>query len=531
MRARALLAAIALILPPIALQLPAPPKSFANDLPFPVTQHTLKNGMRLLIVERHDAPTFSAHIRFKVGSADDPPGLTGMAHLVEHMMFKGTALFGTTDAAREAPLLDRIDSLQVAIEESSPLGHFAQDPVRLQTLKQELAELEAQVQSLAVQNELARTYRRNGATNLNAVTYRDSTQFFVTLPKNRFELWALLESDRFRTPVFRELSTERAVIQEEYRQSIEANPQGLLQATTYTAAFTAVPYRHPIWGWPADLAHITRPLAQAFAHAYYTPNNAFLVLVGDLDPSQVIPVVERYFGGISERSAPTVRHFEEPRQLGQRRAMLHFPAEPQLVMFFQGPPFGHPDTDVLSLLAILLVNGRASRLHRHLVEEQQLATSVASDTSWFLRHASLFSLLATPRPPHNLAEVERAIQIELDALTTELISTEELHRIQNHYEFRAATRSNSNATFAADLARMWDLTGDWRAVFSIRQQMLAITPDRIRDVARRWLRPDRSTIGWLIREAASASLLMPAHASDASPLAPNPLAHEHGDAP
>jgi predicted Zn-dependent peptidase len=486
----------------------------------PATEYTLKNGLRILIVERHESPTFSAHIRFRVGSADDPPGFTGLAHLVEHLMFKGTRLLGSTDPFAEEALLNRIDLAQQALEEARSAPTSGEESSRLRTLRQEQDRLESEARRFVVPNELWETYRRNGGANINAVTLRDSTQYFISLPKNRFELWAFLESDRLRSPVFREFASEQEVIQEEYRQMVETNPTTFLQVSAYQLAFSATPYRHPIWGWPADRHRITREKARDFAAAYYGPNNAWIVLVGDLDPSETIAVIKRYFGDLPARPLPPLPAWREPVQTEIRRVTVDFPAEPQVVLFFQAPPYG-PETETLSLVASLLVNGRSSRLHKALVEEQRLATGVTSDTSWFLRQAGLFSILGLPRAPHTVGDVEAGILKEIGRLATSLIAPEELERVQNQAELVFAKEIGSNAGLAAQLARAWDLSGDWRTVFARQDRIRAIDRESIRQAVQRYLIPSRCTVGWMVRSAGAAA--------PAPPSAPAPVPFESGD--
>jgi predicted Zn-dependent peptidase len=467
----------------------------AATLPLPVTEHALKNGLRVLIVERHESPTFSAHVRFPVGSANDPPGFTGLAHFVEHMMFKGTRLFGSTNPEAEEPLLNRLDSLQQAMS-AAPLDTASTaEPLRLQ---EEYEQVTSEARRLVLPNELWETYRRNGGTNINAVTVRDSTQYYVGLPKNRFELWALLESDRLRSPVFREFSNEREVIREEYRQMVEANASAYLLVSTYHVAFGATPYRHPIWGWPADLQRITRQVAQDFAATYYVPNNAYVVLVGDLNPREVLPVLDRYFGDLPTRTVPPTAVWRVPEQTALQRVNVDFPAEPQLAMLFQAPPYG-PETETLSLIASLLVNGRTSRLHKALVEEQRIATGITSDTSWFLKHAGLFTIIGLPRSPHSVEELEAGIWREIERLASTGISPAELERVQNQAELAVARETRSNAGLAAQLARAWDLNGDWRSLFTRQNRIRAITPEAIRQVVQRYQIPARCTIGRLTR--------------------------------
>jgi predicted Zn-dependent peptidase len=231
----------------------------------------------------------------------------------------------------------------------------------------------------------------------------------VSFPGNRLELWALLESDRMRNPVFHEFYTERDVVQEERRQRVDTSPRGQLWEAALATAFVALPYRHPVIGWPSELENLTRSQAREFFRAYYALNNALAVLVGDLDPAEVIRTVERYFGSISAQPTPPRLPLEEPPQPGERRIRIGFPAEPQLLMLYRSPPIGHPDTYALTVLGSVLGDGRSLRLYKRLVEERRLTTNVAAGP-WFLRYGGLFPIQATPRAPHTVEEVEAAVR-------------------------------------------------------------------------------------------------------------------------
>ena len=473
----------------------------AEKFRLPVTEHTLKNGMRFLIVERRESPTFSAYIRFKVGSVNEAPGQTGLAHLLEHMMFKGTSEFGSTDPVRERPLLAQIDALHAALQverRKKRLAGATPDPHRVAAIEKELAGLEEQAKRFIIRNELWEIYRRNGGTNLNASTSRDGTQYFISLPKNRLELWALLESDRLRDPVFREFYTERDVVQEERRQRVDTNPRGQLMEAAVSAAFTAVPYRHPILGWPGDLENLSRPQAQAYFKTYYAPNNALAVLVGDLDPAEVIRLAERYFGGLPPQPIPPAPILEEPPQTGERRVRVEFPAEPQILMLYQAPPLGHPDTYPLAVLATLLGDGRSSRLHKRLVEEKRLATSISAGP-WLLQYAGQFTIQATPRAPHTPDEVEAAIEDEIAALKAELASPREMLKVRNQTEVETVENLASNAGLASRLGGAWALTDDWRSLFSDQERLAAVTAEDVRGVAQRYLILGRRTVASLVR--------------------------------
>jgi predicted Zn-dependent peptidase len=481
--------------------------SVAEDIRLPITEHTLANGMRFLIVERHDSPTFAAYLRFQVGSASEAPGLTGLAHLLEHMMFKGTTLFGTLNPERELPILDKIDALHQALQAEKVKAHLAggkADPEVTAALEKEIAGLEADAKRFIVRNELWEIYRRNGGVRLNASTSREGTQYFVSLPSNRLELWTLLESDRMRSPVFREFYTEREVVLEERRQRVDTSPRGQLTEAALATAFVGLPYRHPVLGWPRDLDNLTRPHAREFFRTYYAPNNALAVLVGDLNPAEVIRTAERYFGDIPRQPVPPPLLLEEPPQPGERRIRVEFPAEPQLLMLYRIPPIGHPDMYALSVLGSLLSDGRSSWLYRRLVEERRLVTSIAAGP-WFLRYAGLFMIQATPRAPHTLEQVEAAVEEEIQRARAELPTVRELTKVRNQMEVSAVRGLASNGGLAAHLGDAWALTADWRFVFEERKKIQAVTADEVVSAAKRYLLPRHRTVAWLVRGQEPAS--------------------------
>lgn len=501
MRTRRLPVSIYFSLALLTIAQAASAEMLANGFRLPVTAHTLKNGMRFLIVERRESPTFSAYIRFQVGSVNESVGQTGLAHLLEHMMFKGTTLFGSTDPSRELPILTRIDEAYARLQMERQKAGRSGDPAtseRITALEKEIATLQDEAKVFIVRNELWEIYRRNGGIGLNASTARDGTQYFVSLPKNRLELWALMESDRMRDPVFREFYTEREVVQEERRQRVETSPRGQLMEAALAMAFTVVPYRHPVLGWPGDLENLNRPQAQAYFKTYYAPNNALAVLVGDLDPAEVIQAAERYFGALSPQPTPPQTLTGEPLQVGERRVRVEYPAEPQLLMLFQAPPLGAADTYPLAVLASLLGEGRTSRLYKRLVEDRQLVTSIATGP-WFLREAGLLLIHATPRAPHTLEEVEAAIEEEIARLKAELVEPWELVKIRNQIDVEAVGYLNSNAGLASHLGNAWALTGDWRSLFSDQEKLKAVTADEVRDAAQRYLIPRQRTVATLVR--------------------------------
>jgi predicted Zn-dependent peptidase len=474
------------------------PPARAQALEGKVTRITLDNGMRFLLVKRGVAPVFAANLRFKVGSADDPGGETGLAHLFEHLAFKGTSTIGTRDAKQEAGILDATDRAVMGLLAELDRGERA-DATRLKGLREELASLQKKLQEITVKDELSQILTGNGATGLNASTSSDLTSYVVALPSNRLELWCALESARLRDPVLREFYSERDVVMEERRMRIDNQPQGKLYEQLLLSAFQAHPYRSPTVGFPSDLDHLTRPAAMEFRRRHYLPNNAVGALVGDIDPAAAERLLRRYFGGIPggpvAAGPPTV----EPAQTGERRVTVEFDAEPQLMMAFHKDVWPSPDDPVFQVIDSLLTSGRTSRLFRRLVLETRVAADVYSLQAPGDRYANVFLIGAVPRAPHAPAEVEAEILREVKRLATEPIEERELQKIRNQVEASFLYPLRSNAGLASQISYYEILTGDWNNLAAYKQALMATTPARVQELARKTFVPSNLTVAVLSR--------------------------------
>jgi predicted Zn-dependent peptidase len=277
----------------LALALPAHGAGLADK----VKEHTLKNGMKLLMVERHSSPTVATWIRFRVGSVDERSDERGIAHLLEHMLFKGTTTLGTKDYAAEKPLLEKIEvTAQALLAEKAKRAKA--DAARVAQLQQELDALEKEAGKYVIKDEFAEIYARNGGAGYNAFTSKDGTTYLINMPANKLELWAAIEADRMLNPVLREFYTERDVVMEERRRSYDASPDGKLWETFIAASFQVHPFGHPIIGWMSDIENLTRTKAEGFLKRYYAPNNAIVAVVGDIDPQAVVALMDKYFAAI-----------------------------------------------------------------------------------------------------------------------------------------------------------------------------------------------------------------------------------------
>ncbi len=469
---------------------------FAATLEDKVIEHTCKNGLKLLMVERHTSPTVSAWIRFKVGSVNERSDERGIAHMLEHMLFKGTKTLGTRDYAAEAPLLQKIEQVAQRMLAEEAKGDKADKPT-LERLKSELAGLEKRAEKYVIKDEFFDLYARNGGVGYNAFTARDGTTYLISLPSNKLELWAAIESDRMKNAVLREFYTERSVVMEERRRSYDAEPSAKLWETFVAAAYQAHPYGQPTIGWMSDIKQLSRTKAESFLHRYYAPNNAIIAVVGDINPAHVIRLVERYFGSIKPGSpVPVVATQEEPQQ-GERRVEVLGDAEPELLLGFHKPAIGAPDDIVFDVISAILGQGRTSRLYRSLVLQKQLATQVSVFDAPGSLYPNLLVLYAAPRAPHGAAEVEQAILEELERLKREPVSKHELEQILNQLEYEEARRMGTNGGLARNLTEYEATAGTWRYMTTYRAKVARVTPADIQRVAQQYLTRENRLVGVL----------------------------------
>ncbi|TWJ19232.1 M16 family metallopeptidase [Geobacter argillaceus] len=481
----------------ITIVLPARGEGLADR----VREHTLQNGMKLLIVERHTSPTIAAWIRFKVGSVDERSDERGIAHLLEHMLFKGTKTLGTTDYEAEKPLLDQIETTaqQILLEKAK---REKGDAALIARLEKELKELEAKAGTYVVKEEFAQVYAKNGGIGYNAFTSKDGTTYLINLPANKLELWAAIESDRMKNPVLREFYTERNVVMEERRRSYDAQPEGKLWETFLASSFLVHPNGQPVIGWASDIANLTRTRTEEFLHRYYAPNNVIVAIVGDVRSDAVIKLVERYFGDVKPGTPVPPVAAEEPRQQGEKRIEIVGDAEPELMIGFHKPTLPDRDDLVFDVIDMLLTEGRTSRLFRKLVVEKQLVTEVGAFTAPGHRYPNLFIVSATPRAPHTVPEVEKAIYDELERLKSEPVSPQELQQILNRLEYEEVRQMGSNGGLARNLTEYEAIAGTWRYLIEHRQKVAKVTPADIQRVARTYLTETNRTVGFITKKGA-----------------------------
>jgi predicted Zn-dependent peptidase len=456
-----------------------------------VREHTFANGLKLLVVERPLAPIFTAYLTVGVGGVNESNTTRGVAHLLEHLRFKGTHTIGTTDYRREKPLLEKIEETGDALDRLRRRENA--DPARIAELKRQLAELQKQHRRFVIKDEFAGIYARNGGVGYNAFTSEDLTSYLISLPANKLELWAAIESDRMKNAVLREFYTERDVVMEERRRSYDSDPDGLLYENLVATAFTVHPYRNPVIGWPSDIANLTPEEARWFMDHYYKPANTVIVIVGAVDFDKVVSVVGRYFGDIPAGTTVPEVVAVEPVQRGEKRIHIRFDAQPELAMAFHKPTLPDRTDYVFDVIDQLLAQGRTSRLYQSLVIKKQLATSVSAYAAPGYRYPNLFIINAVPRYPHTVKEVEAAINDELRRLAKEPVSEEELARVRKQLRVDQLRTLESNSGLAMQLSFYQSITGDWRYLIDYDRQIASVTAAEIMQVAGRYLTPANRT--------------------------------------
>lgn len=476
----------------------------AQNLADRVVEHTYPNGLKLLMIERHTSPTVAPYILFKAGSVDESDDARGIAHMLEHMLFKGTKTIGTTDYEKEKGVLAEIDKIGDALDMERAKGTKA-DAEKIAELEAALKTQQEAAKEWIVSGEYTEIYTQHGSTGFNAGTSVDYTIYTVELPSNKLELWAMLESDRLKNAVLREFYVEREAVKEERRMVVDTRPGGKLYEQFMAASFTAHPYGMPIIGWPSDIAMLNRKKAADFFRIHYAPNNFVMVIVGDINVEKTIKLIEKYFGDIPSQPLPDEVTVREPAQEGERRIEVEFDAEPQMMIGFHKPTIPHFDDYVLDMISAILSDGRTSRFYKNIVEES-IAVSANSINGYpGARYDNLFVVSATPRSPHTTADVEEAIYTQLEKLKTEPVAEKEFKRILKQIDAGFIRALSSNAGMANQLAFYEGIAGDWRYILNWRKKMYEITPDDIMRVAQTYFKKSNRTVATLVKKEPIAS--------------------------
>jgi predicted Zn-dependent peptidase len=539
------------------------PPARAQTLEEKVKSFELPNGMKFLVVERREAPVALCAIVFNVGSSNEGANTTGISHLIEHMMFKGTEMMGTKDYKKEIPYLKETDDLgekTIRLRQEigewrfarfrgltrSVISSFSDDektrvgadknkqtllvvekiramaplPDSLTSVPNLIQDANKNYLDLFLQHELAwgeisrlldeqrryikkdelwETYMNNGSRFLNAFTSNDATVYFSYIPSNRLELFMDMESDRMEYPVFREFWSERDVVMEERRLG-ENDPDQQLEESFLAVAFTASPYRWPVVGWMSDLQGISRADIEKYHKTYYAPNNALLMIAGDVDTERLKSLAGKYFGPILRQTPPPTVKTREPEQKGERRIVIEHTANPKLLIGWHRPVYPDPDDAALSVLESILGQGRTSRLYKTVFEEKELTASEpnVSDAPGS-RFDNILQIEAAPRNPHTLDEVEKAILDQVELLKKEPVSDRELTRIKNQIDAQNIRNVASNIGIAFQVAFGQIYYGDYHAMFRQQERIKQVTAEDVMRVANKYLTPANRTVAYRVQ--------------------------------
>ena len=462
-----------------------------------ITVKKLPNGLTIVLCERPEAPVFSFFTLVDAGSAQDPMGATGLAHMFEHMAFKGTDKIGTKDYAAEKPALAKVEVAYAAYlaERDKPVGR---DEAKLKQLEQAWKDAIAAADKYVVSNEFGKIVEQNGGEDMNAFTSYDETAYHYSFPENRLELWAYLESERFLHPVLREFYKERNVVIEERRMRTDSNPFGRLLEQFTEEAFAAHPYHRPTIGWISDLNHFSATDAQKFFDKYYIPANMVVAVAGDVKAAQAMPILEKYFGRLPAHPKPDEVTTTEPPQNSERRVILKERSQPIYIEGYHRPDYRTKDDAVFDAISDLMSEGRTSRLYRALVRDKKIASYSEGITGYpGIKYPHLFAFIAVPLPGHKPEEMGVAIHEEIDRLKKEDISDDELKMIKTRAKANLIRGLADNEGLATQLASYETRYGDWRELFRSVDRIDQVTKADIRRVANEVFVDTNRTVGMI----------------------------------
>ena len=519
---------------------------------------TLDNGMKFLLMPRTDQPNvIAAGWVAKVGSVNERPGITGISHFFEHMMFKGTDTIGTASPEADAryreaqkAVRDRMNAmiwneqyrrffngeindpwnpandteelakLRAELRQlmDSQQGRLGAD--RIAALSSELAaaaeadkaKIETQLALLKAEQEKARTivkdefdkvYTGQGGSGMNAFTSYDLTFYFINVPSNKFELWAWMESDRLSDSVFREFYSERDVVHEERRLRTESTPTGIFQEQFESMFWTSSGYSWPVIGWSSDLNSYTMEEAMRYWNIYYRPNNLCGVVVGDFDPAEVKATIQRYFSRLSrgESEVPPVITLEVG-QIAEMRMNAECDCQPSVEVRYHTVPFRHKDAYALDVLSAVL-NGRTGRLYKSMVEGGEIASD-ASARQDSRKYGGAFSFSAEVKGEASPAQLEEAWYAEIEKLKNEAVPAAELQKVKNQFAASNFRRLKSNFFLLVQLG-YYEGLGTWEEINDAPKKIDAVTADDLQRVAKTYFTDKNRSVATYTRKAGAAT--------------------------
>jgi len=469
------------------------------------TVKKLDNGLTIVIVRRPEAPVFSFFTHVDAGSSQDPTGESGLAHMFEHMAFKGTDTIGTKDYAAEKVVLAKLEKAYAAYD-FERLKRVGRDEKRLAALDKEWKALADQAEKYVIPNQFGEVVESNGGVDLNAFTSMDETGYNYSLPSNRLELWAYLESSRFLHPVFREFYKERDVVVEERRMRIDSSPLGRLLEQIQATAYVAHPYQRSGVGWMSEVSNLSATEAADFYKKYYVPANMVITLVGDVDPAQAMPIIERYFGRLPKAPAPDDLATVEPKQIGEREVILREASQPWYIEAYHRPDYRDPDDAVYDVISDILTDGRTSRMYRSLVRDKKIALFAGGESGFpGVKYPNLFVFYGVPNQGKTPQDIAAGIHEEIEKLKTQDVTDAELEMVKTRSRADLIRGLDDNEGMAMQFGTAQARYGDWRELFRQVDRIDKVTKADIRRVANKTFVVSNRTVGMIETEKPAAS--------------------------
>jgi predicted Zn-dependent peptidase len=468
----------------------------------------LKNGLKLIMLKNSSSPTLALYEKFNVGSVDETKDLAGTAHLLEHMLFKGTEDIGTSNYKEEKKYylllketgseLDRLKLERRAILDVK--GSLTKElENRIIRLERRLKSIEAKQREFIIPSEDTFIYELNGQVGFNAYTSHDVTNYQIKLPSNRLEIWAKMESDRLKRPILREYYTERDVIMEERRMRVENRGQGILREKFLSLAFGSHPYGQPVIGYDSNIPFLDIYETEKFFKKYYTPDNMVIALVGDLDFTKTEKIIEKYFGDLKpSQEKKSISKVKENFHKGEKRISINYPGGSIFTMGWNKPAYPHPDSLVFDVIDNILSGGASSRLYKRLVSKEKLALSIdawGSDPGE--RYANLFTIFSQINSDADPKKFEEIVWEELERIKKGDISVEEIEAVKNKLTADFLREIDSNSNLADSLSYYEILTGNWEDLFLAYDKLNYVTLKDIERVSKEYLTRDNLTVGHL----------------------------------
>lgn len=452
-----------------------------------ITKKTLENDLRVIFIADHTLPIFGGIVQFDVGSAYERPGITGVSHLLEHMLFKGSKKLGTTNYEDEAPTLECIHELYSKLTEV--------DSIKREEILKDIEALKEGQKDYMIPAEIWSIYGREGGYRMNAFTSNTTTQYFVVLPSNKKEAWVKIESDRFQNPVLREFYSERDVVNEERRMG-EANPADVLYDNLVANSYIAAPIRWSVIGWTSDIMNVTPEEVMEYYKAYYVPERCVIVLVGDVNPEEDFKMIKEYFGDWEKRSSPLIRFPEEPEQLGIRRAHVDFKASPQMAIGFHGPLYGEKEYYAMRVLAWALTSGRSSILEKTFVNTGLASEINIWEENWDRKAKSILGVVLHPMRDVDYSTIEDEFFSVLDSLKENGISGKDIRRARNKLKMNMVIRRRFwyPLWIALTIGDGERVMGDPEFYKKEIEMIESITNEDVMEILKSYLRKEKSTI-------------------------------------